>query len=947
MAGPPAQTLRRRTHLLISLIVYGRNDQHGYNSHRRVALSLNAMAEVLTDPDDEILFVDYASPFGMPSLPEAIEDTLTDRVLERLRVFRVSPELHAAAVGDRSRLPISEPHARNTAIRRAAPGNWILSTNTDMIFVPRAGRSLSELVTDLEGDAYCLPRFEIPEWLWESVPRTAPGEMIRLLDEWGEGIGLNEVTLGHDWILYDAPGDFQLLRRPLIEEIQAFDEEMIHGWHVDSNLWRRVHNRIGDIGTLYPDIAGYHTNHNRTLTRLMNAQPTGNDLGRFVYGVRHSDLPAQADTWGFAGEDIPEIRLTRLDPWSRLRAAAARGGGQAGPLITSDTREQMSVLGYDARHVLPFALDPVIGQWPRPSVGYVGLNESTREMLGRACTELGCPGPLLDDDDAACNADVVVIDLGLDASAGPSGADHLDHPTIEGFVLRLEQTVRLLRERSPEPKILIINGISGVWEKWAHRTFNLSYGTFHTRVQPAELRADGPEDASARDALLTLVFLGRIPDPPLVTPGVAPGYVLNPVQREGIGGLGTGWESIDEDGVLVSGDETARVHFRTSTDSGESTHAVLELTSWTGTEDTHPTNIHATATLDGEVLLDENMRQVERQLSFHTEARLGARHDHTLDFEIRPESGSSYRPRISGGSDPWFRFETLVLAEPGDPTQEDVIDGVLATAARTPGERLLEGWWARSDADGVWSMTEGGVLRLPAALAHGEVGLELLGHPDRAGQAVDITATGACSVTTRIDDVPIDRPRLCFVDLPNPDTDGCARLSIQAVDAPADQGELVQVRAVVDVLPEHGIGDELSITRGSADLVCLRDGWHWAEDTGVWMAAEEAMFRMRARRELPADTKIYLDLHAFDPKQQALTARIDGERVRLHRSRQHGHYVKLPHGAPDDAVISFTIGVSRMMSPLQIGAPKDERELGACLKAIGVGKPAKGQSGPS
>ena len=921
---------------MISLIVYGRNDQHGYNSHRRVALSLNAMAELLTAPGDEILFVDYATPFGMPTLPEAIEDTLTDRALERMRVFRVSPELHAAAVGDRSRLPISEPHARNTAIRRAAQGNWILSTNTDMIFVPKAGRSLSELVADLDGDAYCLPRFEIPEWLWESVPRTAPGEMIRLLDEWGEGIGLDEVTLGHDWILYDAPGDFQLLRRPLIEEIQAFDEEMIHGWHVDSNLWRRVHNRIGDIGTLYPDIAGYHTNHNRTLTRLMNAQPTGNDLGRFVYGVRHSDLPAQADTWGFAGEEIPEIRLTRVDPRPRLQASTARGTGQGGPLITSDTREQMSVLGYDARHVLPFTLDPIVGQWPRPRVGYVGLNGSTREMLGRACTDLGCPGPLLNDDDAAREADVVVIDLGVDASAGPVA---VDYAAAEDLVARVEQAVRALRQRSPEPKILVINAISGVWEHWARRTFNLSYGTFHTRVQPAELRADGPEDASARDALPTLIFLRRIADPPLVTPGVAPGHVLNTEQREGIGGLGTGWESIDEDGVLVSGDETARVHFRTTTDTGESAHAVLELTSWSGTEEMHPTDIHARAVLDGDVLLDEQMRQVERQLSFHTPAHLGATHDHALEFDIRPVDGSPYRPRISGGSDPWVRFEALVLMQPGDPTRDDMADGVLAMAAGTPGERLLEGWWARSDADGVWAIDHGGALRLPSAIARDEVGLELLGHPGRTGQAVDIEATGAGSVTTRIDDVPADRPRLCFVRLPEPDADGCVRLSVRAVDPPTEQGELVQVRAVVDVLPAHGKGDQLSMTRGSADLVCLRDGWHWAEDTGVWMASEEATLRMRARGDLAAGTKVYLDLHAFDPKRQAVGVKVNGETVRLRRTRRHGHYIALPDEILRDEVVTLAICVSPLTSPATEQGSDDTRELGGLIRAISIGIP--------
>ena len=46
----------------ISVVLYGRNDNYGYNLHKRGALSLNCMAEVLKDPADEILFVDYNTP---------------------------------------------------------------------------------------------------------------------------------------------------------------------------------------------------------------------------------------------------------------------------------------------------------------------------------------------------------------------------------------------------------------------------------------------------------------------------------------------------------------------------------------------------------------------------------------------------------------------------------------------------------------------------------------------------------------------------------------------------------------------------------------------------------------------------------------------------------------------------------------------------------------------
>ena len=76
---------------MISVILYGRNDNYGYNLHKRAALSLNCIAEVLTDPSDEILFVDYNTPDDFPTFPEAIQDTLTIRAREKLRIFRVRP----------------------------------------------------------------------------------------------------------------------------------------------------------------------------------------------------------------------------------------------------------------------------------------------------------------------------------------------------------------------------------------------------------------------------------------------------------------------------------------------------------------------------------------------------------------------------------------------------------------------------------------------------------------------------------------------------------------------------------------------------------------------------------------------------------------------------------------------------------------------------------------
>ncbi len=376
-----------------------------------------------------------------------------------------------------------------------------------------------------------------------------------------------------------------------MERVHGFDEDMIHGWHVDLNLWKRIYNHTAHIGTLYPDIAEYHTNHNRTLTRLMAAQPTGNDLGTFVYEVEHSSLPAQADTWGFAGVEVQEMRLGRANPVPLLMAASARAQGQAGPLITSDIREQMSVLGYDARHILPFALDPVIGEHPKPSVGYVGINDPTAMMLTAGVAALGFPGPIPRGDAAARAADVVVLDMGVDTSTGrgpltPREGDQL--------VAMLRSAVNILRVREPAPRILLINAISGIWEQWARALFSLSYGTFHTRIQSAELRDDEPTDAVdlwALQALKALHFATRRQDEFARALRDSNGDRLDLAAGPDYSGLDAGWEGVDEVGAFV-GHGCAAVRFMTDGDMPDLVNFVLDLASWsTADGETDPLSV--------------------------------------------------------------------------------------------------------------------------------------------------------------------------------------------------------------------------------------------------------------------------------------------------------------------------------------------------------------------
>src|SRR5271170_3845533 len=119
---------------MLSVVMYGRNDSHGYNLHRRAAISLNCIAALLCDPDDEILFVDYNTPDDLPTFLEAISDTLTARAKRRIRILRARPNLHRR-FSDKTHLSVLEPIARNIAVRRSRSTNrWVLSTNSDLIF---------------------------------------------------------------------------------------------------------------------------------------------------------------------------------------------------------------------------------------------------------------------------------------------------------------------------------------------------------------------------------------------------------------------------------------------------------------------------------------------------------------------------------------------------------------------------------------------------------------------------------------------------------------------------------------------------------------------------------------------------------------------------------------------------------------------------------------------
>jgi hypothetical protein len=373
---------------MLSVILYGRNDSHGYNLHKRAAISFNAIAAVMSDPDDEILFVDYNTPDDHPTFPEAIQDTLTDRAKKVLRVFRVRPEQHVHLKA-RTHLVALEAQSRNVALRRSNPRNrWILYTNTDMLLVPRNEKeSLSDILGAIPDGFYQVPRFELPEMLWEAAfDRRDPAGNLAKLRDWSMRFRLNEVVRNPPPMRYDALGDFQAALREDMIAIHGFDEEMLLGWHCDSNLAARMTLYRGRVDTLIDKVFAYHCDHTRVAAANNKGRlPKMNDFDRFIWNVASPYLPAQAENWGWPDINIEEIRLDRDTLYDRYTAglSAAIEPANRPYHTTSNESHHYPDLTYDVPHTLPFVCDQVL-TYPKSSVPlFVGTRA---EFLSRFLT---------------------------------------------------------------------------------------------------------------------------------------------------------------------------------------------------------------------------------------------------------------------------------------------------------------------------------------------------------------------------------------------------------------------------------------------------------------------------------------------------------------------------------------------------------------------------------
>ena len=435
---------------MISVILYGRNDNHGYNLHRRVALSLNCIAEVLSDPDDEIVFVDWNSSGRLPTLIEDISDTLTEKCKELLKIVKVPESIHKKYSPKDLKRPTIEPYARNVGIRATNPNNkWILSTNTDMIFSLADG-TMSSLLAKLQPGYYMAFRYEIPEFLWGSEPRNNPAAFLSKFNEWSEQSTLRRQILleREDHELPDAPGDFQLAPRETWLKINGFPESMVYGWHVDSAVSKMLIQELGFPKILDDNqIKAAHCNHLRNLTHFHEPASKQNSFDE------NSEIPRSSDNWGLVQEKLKAISLKdqkyRIDSWIQNIAT-----NRTLSRISSRNLTQNFEYPIDLSEL--FLMDVLVGLPENSNVLYFGVNEDFAKKLETSCMYFGLNlnTKLLElkedkfrwGEQAIGETSLIILDFGLSDLRSENQMDDNHKMAIGEVIGELSELANALRE---------------------------------------------------------------------------------------------------------------------------------------------------------------------------------------------------------------------------------------------------------------------------------------------------------------------------------------------------------------------------------------------------------------------------------------------------------------------------------------------------------------------
>ena len=268
-----------------SVVILTKNDNYGENLNHRAKMCINSLVENF----DEVVIVDWKTRDRKTLLSNIIDQVPH---VGKIKSIEVSNELLKEKYPHYYQWNILEAVGRNVGIRRAT-GDWLASTNVDIVTTPIdfSKLSLNEFYTSSRRDIDENFHLGITDYqqlkniLWENKDSYHDKPVVQ-----------NSTDI---WSLVVCCGDFQIGARDVWMKTKGFEESILYGCGIDSNVMKKA-SYHSDIKILPYYL--FHLNHGKGGERFDGevTPPMSNQHAI----IQDFDQTTNGENWGLADEEL-------------------------------------------------------------------------------------------------------------------------------------------------------------------------------------------------------------------------------------------------------------------------------------------------------------------------------------------------------------------------------------------------------------------------------------------------------------------------------------------------------------------------------------------------------------------------------------------------------------------------------------------------------------------
>jgi hypothetical protein len=269
------------------------------------------------------------------------------------------------------------------------------------------------------------------------------------------------------------------MTRQSIWDIDGFDERHNLGWHLDSNISRRLIQYFGELKTAAPYLHGWHCNHTRNATALHSADAKSNSFAEVALHVIQPYLPEQRATWGAPDYPFEELNIKAARNETILAAFDKIFAGTT-PKQYDIAHMHQNYTPVFPDHLKPYVMDVLYTFARSINIGYAGYDPVQFSVFMDVWQALGFAGKIffigydqtrqlhsaylptiatIDIEHTLEHCDLIVTDF-LVTSSDAAHASEYYNQKILGIIhqlIRLEQ-IRLTDKKNTPRKFIGLNG---------------------------------------------------------------------------------------------------------------------------------------------------------------------------------------------------------------------------------------------------------------------------------------------------------------------------------------------------------------------------------------------------------------------------------------------------------------------------------------------------------